>query len=250
MDLWAACRERLVIGVIAGEIVRVIESQEQVATSSLVDDLADQSLLEDLIERTKPPLRPGSERLHYLLAAPFRYPPLRHGSRFGTRHQPSLFYGSRQLPTALTETAYYRFVFWLGMSVPPPAGRLLTQHTSFAARYHSARGVQLQAPPCAEFRAELTDPEHYSATQALGNALRAAGVETFEYLSARDREHGINIALISPAALRSQRPSHQEHWLCETTADSVRFRASHGSAFKVFALTDFLVDRHFPQPAS
>jgi hypothetical protein len=233
-----------------GEIVRMVESQEQVATSSLIDDLAGQSLLEDLIERTKPPLRPGTERLHYLLAAPFRYPPLRHGSRFGTRHEPSLFYGSRHRPTALAETAYYRFVFWRGMRVPPPAGRLLIQHTSFAARYHSARGVQLQEPPCAEFGAELTDPEHYSATQALGNALRGAGVEAFEYLSARDREHGINIALISPAALRSQRPLRQEHWLCETTADSMRFSASHGSAFKVFVLTDFLVDGRFPQPAS
>jgi hypothetical protein len=250
VDLWAACRERIVIGPIGGELIRVVESQEQVATSGLVDDLAAQSLLEDLIERTKAPLRPGTERLHYLLATPFRYPPLRSGSRFGTRHEPSLFYGSRQLPTALAETAYYRFVFWLGMAVPPPSGRLLTQHTSFAARYQSARGVRLQSPPCDAFRAELAAPERYSATQALGAGLRTAGVEAFEYVSARDRVHGINVALIEPAALSSRRPLRQEPWLCETTGDSVRFSRSHGRDFQVFPLAGFLVGERFPRPAS
>jgi hypothetical protein len=75
----------------------MVESQQQIATSSLVDDLAEQALLEELIERSKPPLRSGTERLHYLLATPFRYPPLRHGSRFGGRFEPSLLYGAAWL---------------------------------------------------------------------------------------------------------------------------------------------------------
>ena len=52
-----------------------------IATRKLVDSLAEQELLEKLLEGAKPPA-PGA-RVHYLLSTPFRYPPLPHGSRFG-----------------------------------------------------------------------------------------------------------------------------------------------------------------------
>ena len=119
MDIWAACSAAARPAPLRGTLVRLIENQEQVATQGLVDTLAEQALLEELLERSKPPRPPGTERLHYLLATPFRYPPLRHGSRFGAREDPSLFYGSRQLPGALAEGAYYRFVFFHGMTTPP-----------------------------------------------------------------------------------------------------------------------------------
>ena len=102
-DLWAACRDVLRIEPLTGELLRMVESQEQIATLSLVDDLAEQAVLEDLLERAKPPLPVGTDGLHYLLATPFRYPPLRHGSRFGRRFEPGLFYGARRLPTLLAE---------------------------------------------------------------------------------------------------------------------------------------------------
>jgi hypothetical protein len=90
-------------------LLRIVESQEQIAMLSLVDDLAEQAVLEDLLEQTKPPLPAGAERLHDLLSTPFRYPPLRHSSRFGQRFEPSLFYGVRRLPTLLTSfTAFAR----------------------------------------------------------------------------------------------------------------------------------------------
>lgn len=114
----------------------IVESQEQIATLSLVDDLAEQNLLEGLLERSKPSLPAGCKGLHDLLSTPFRYPPLRHGSRFGSRAEPGLLYGARRLPTVLAEAAYYRFVFWIGMTTPPPAGQLLTQHSVFWARFH------------------------------------------------------------------------------------------------------------------
>lgn len=88
-------------------------SQEQVATNQLVGSLERQAVLETLLEKTKPSLRVGTESLHYLLAMPFRYPPLKHGSRFGTRSAPSLFYGSQKIGTVLAESAYYRFLFWV-----------------------------------------------------------------------------------------------------------------------------------------
>lgn len=109
---WEACLAQTKTLRLSGQLLRLVESQEQVATNQLVSSLDRQAVLEDLLETTKPHLRPGTERLDYLLATPFRYPPLKHGSRFGTRSAPSLFYGALKTGTVLAEAAYYRFLFW------------------------------------------------------------------------------------------------------------------------------------------
>jgi hypothetical protein len=92
MDIWREAEGERHIQPIAGTLLRMVESQEQIATNRLVDALDKQQLLEELLEGTKPDYRPGTRHLHYLLATPFRYPPLRHGSRFGRRSEPALFY--------------------------------------------------------------------------------------------------------------------------------------------------------------
>lgn len=48
-------------------MLRLVESQEQVATNQLVSSLERQAVLEDMLEATKPRLRKGTETLHYLL---------------------------------------------------------------------------------------------------------------------------------------------------------------------------------------
>jgi hypothetical protein len=249
-DLWSLCREGLNLVPLGGELLRLVESQEQVATSTLVDDLAEQAVLEDLLEATKPPPRPGTAGLHYLLATPFRYPPLRYGSRFGGRFEPSLFYGSRGLTTVLAEAAYYRFVFWTAMATPPPSGRLVTQHSLLRARYRGSQGVRLTDPPCAAQAATLTHPSDYGPTQDLGRALRAAGVEVIEFASARDPGLGRNVALFEPSALVSRRPLSLHPWLCETRAGQVSFSADAGRALHAFSLDLFLVDGLLPRPAA
>jgi hypothetical protein len=212
----------------------------------LVSSLARQAVLEDLLETTRPPWRDAG--LHYLLAMPFRYPPLKHGSRFGSRREPSLFYGSRETRSVLVEAAYYRFTFWHGMTAPP-AGTLDTQHTLFGAAWRTARGLRLQAPPFDAHRAQLADPADYAATQALGAAMRAAGVEAFEFVSARDAAGGLNVALFTPKALAKKQPAWQEIWLCELTAAHVCFRAAHGREMHDFPLAAFQVDGALPWPA-
>ncbi|WP_058558033.1 RES family NAD+ phosphorylase [Thiohalocapsa sp. ML1] len=249
LDLWPACAETLCIAPLGGELLRMVESQQQVATLSLVDDLAEQALLEELLERSKPPLVPGSRGLHYLLGTPFRYPPLRHGSRFGGRFEPSLFYGARGQGSLLAEVAYYRFVFWSAMAEPPPSGRLRTQHSLFRARCRGERGVRLQEPPCAAHDAVLRDAADYGPTQRLGAALREAGIDLIEYVSARDPERGINVALFRPEALVSRAPLGLSRWLCETRAQAVSFAPEASSELHVFALDTFLVDGRLPRPA-
>ncbi len=248
-DLWHRCASALQPIPLEGDCLRLVESQEQVATTHLVDDLAEQALLEDLLESSKPPRRPGTEELHYLLATPFRYPPLPHGSRFGSRLEPGIFYAALGADTALAECAYYRFVFWTAMRTAPASARLLTQHTLFSARYRGTRAIQLQAPPCAEHEPTLRHPSDYGPTQRLGRALREAGIDLIHYRSARDPAGGLNLALFDPAALASCRPRNPEPWLCETRADRVVFSGPRGRAVQSFARSVFEVVGHLPLPA-
>lgn len=248
VDIWAACSGHAEPRRLSGEILRLVESQEHVATNRLVATLAEQELLEAMLEASKPPPARAAP-LDYLLATPFRYPPLRHGSRFGGRHEPSLFYAARGLTTVLAESAYYRFVFWAGMSTPPGAP-LRTQHTLFGARLRARRGYALHRPPFDEFRTLLTSREDYAATQRLGQSLREAGADAIEYVSARDVEAGLNVALFKPAALAQRRPTFKEEWLCETRADAVSFFARASAGLQAFPYDQFTIDGRLPTPAT
>lgn len=246
---WSEIKLRAHIRPIGGQLVRVVESQEQIATLQLVDSLEEQALLEDLLEPAKPPVRPGSEELHYLLTTPFRYPPLRHGSRFGQRHEPSIFYGSHNPATALAEAAYYRLLFWSGMETAP-ARPIRSQHTLFGASYQTDQGLKLHQPPFISDHTQLTHPADYSATQALGTNMRTAGVLAFEFHSARDPDGGINVGLFEPAALASTRPSLQEEWLCETDSSGVSFLNLSDRKIHSFSDEQFLFDGTLPRPAT
>jgi RES domain len=248
-DVWAAVGAAARPRPLTGEILRLVESQEQVATNRLVATLAEQDLLESMLEASKPRLPKGAARLDYLLATPFRYPPLPHGSRFGGRHEPSLFYAARSVTTVLAESAYYRFVFWQGMRTPP-AGPLRTQHTLFGARLRARRGYSLQRPPFDAFRSVLASRDQYAATQRLGRALREAGADAIEYVSARDAEGGLNVALYVPSAFGQARPTFKDEWLCETRGDEVTFYARRDAGLRAFPLSQFTIDGRLPAPAT
>lgn len=245
---WDACLAVARPRTISGVLLRMVESQEQVATNHLVSSLASQSVLEEMLEATKPPMQSGMGQLHYLLATPFRYPPLKWGSRFGKRHEPSLFYGSLDTKTVLCEAAYYRFVFWHGMSTPPRR-KLDTQHTMFGAAYGTDHGLRLQATPFIEHRAALTSASDYQASQELGTKMRAAGIQAFEFVSARNPEAGINVALFTPAAFTKVEPVSHTAWLCELSGERVRFLAVHGKAMHDFPIGLFLAGGKLPLPA-
>lgn len=251
MNIWEQCLANREIPWVHlhGALVRLVESQEQVATMSLVDRLDKQYRLESMLEASKPPLSSQSNTLHYLLFTPFRYPPLIHGSRFGGRFEPSLFYGSKDTVTALTEAAYYRFVFWYGMVAPPPSGSLSTQHMLFGVDYQTPKGLCLHQPPFEAHREALADPGNYTATQQLGSAMREAGVQAFEFASARNRESGVNVALYTPEAFSCVNPTFTESWLCESTAAKVTYSRSPNTALYSFDLSQFQTAGALPAPA-
>ncbi len=247
--IWADCDGAKHIGTIQGLLFRLVESQQQVATLSFVDTLEEQALLEELLESAKPPTTPGSDSLHYLLKTPFRYPPLRWGSRFGRTHEPGIFYGGLSVDVTLAEAAFYRFFFWRSMDAPPVRPSIRTQHTLFSARYKTDRGVRLQKPPFDAHQETLTDRERYGACQALGTAMRDAGVQAFEFSSARHAEHGTCFAAFEPGVFTRKKPVDTQSWLCELSADEVTFKPLNANTISRFSLGDFLVGDRFPNPA-
>jgi len=124
VTIWSRYHGAAHVTPLCGEVHRLVESQEQVATLTYVDTLEEQTLLESMLDNAKPPLPPGASGLHYLLSTPFRYPPLRWGSRFGRVHERGIFYGGLSRHTTLAESAYYRFAledFQVAGRLPMPA---------------------------------------------------------------------------------------------------------------------------------
>jgi hypothetical protein len=227
---------------------RAVEAQHQVSTRRLVDTDAEQRVLEDLIDGAKPP-DPTGGRLHYLLFTPFRYPPLRHGSRFGQRTERGIWYGAESLRTVFAEVAYYRLLFLEGTAAD--LGTVVTELTAFRARVGTERGIDLTAPPFSAHASVLTSPVSYDETQRLGTAMREAGVEAFRYRSARDPEGGPAIGVLAPVAFGRRQPHGFENWHCTANRARVEMasRRYFGGDVHVFRREAFLVDGRLPAPA-
>lgn len=252
-NIWTRCGARSSLRALTVAAWRVVESQHRTATLKLVDTLAEQELLEELIETHKPPEPSGAEfvGLHYLLAAPFRYPPLRHGSRFGTRLERGIWYGAVEDRTALAEVAYYRLLFLEGTRAE--IEHVATEHSAFRVPIRTRAGVDLTAGRFRPFVGALTSPASYSATQPLGTAMRQHGVEAFRFVSARDPERGHGVGVFTPRAFAAKSPSPRAlaTWHCSTTRAQVVFRRRdllHDRSL-VFSRDDFTVGGALPRPA-
>ena len=246
-SIWTQCAGRTRLRPLAGDAWRVVEPQHLVATRKLVDSDAEQQLLEALIESTKPALPEG--RLHFLLTTPFRYPPLRYGSRFGTRAQRGIWYGSVAQRTAFAETAYYRLLFLEGTAAE--LAPLHVELSAFRASFRSERGVDLAALPFAEFRDRISSPVSYRESQRLGYEMREAGVHVFRYWSARDRQGGLNVGLFTPKGFSSRKPTVPETWSCVVARDGVEMTKKDVFARASFRFErgEFEVEGRLPAPA-
>jgi hypothetical protein len=254
-SIWTRCAarssERALLRRLRAEAWRVVEAQHVISTRKLVDSDEEQRLLEELLDRSKPAApRDAPRGLHYLLATPFRYPPLRHGSRFGARSEPGVWYGSEQLPTAFAEAAYYRLVFLQGTTAT--LSPLIAELSAFSVPLATAHGVDLTRPPFDAHRAELGSPTSYAATQQLGREMRAAGVEAFRYRSARDPRGGCNLGCFSPRAFAARRPRRLSAWTSVTTPERVEIARKDLLRRERYAFprATFEVAGVLPQPAT
>lgn len=247
-SIWTRCGGTSEIRPLQDSPWRVVEAQHLLSTRKLVDSAEEQELLEEMIDRVKPPDITGG-RIHYLLSTPFRYPPLAHGSRFGTRRERGIWYGSVERRTAFAEVAYYRLLFLEGSNAS--LGTLTTALTAFTARTRTARGIDLAAPPFDAHRRAISSPTSYASSQALGGEMRNAGVEAFRYQSARDVEHGTNVGVFVPSVFGKTKPKSIETWHCAASRDHVELAQSDYFKRDKFAFprSQFLVNGVLPSPA-
>lgn len=233
----------LELGPLAGEGTRVVESQSQVATLELVDDLEEQKLLEELLEETKPGRLPAGP--HYLIATPFRYPPLRHGSRYGTIDQRGIFYGSERVETALAELAFYTLVFVdhaAGFEMPT------VDKTAFTFGYATEVALDTTAGAFDETRERLDAPGDYSESQRVGRLARDAGAEVIRFRSVRCPDGGANLGVLSIEALEPD-PRAMAGWTMRVHDGRVDFLERNASMPRrlAFAAAEFAergVDAH------
>jgi len=247
-SIWTRCAGGSEIRALRVSPWRVVEAQHQVSTRKLVDSAEEQALLEEMVDSVKPP-DVTNGRMHYLLFTPFRYPPLPHGSRFGRRTERGIWYGSLDLRTAFAEVSYYRFLFLEGTHAK--LGTVTTALTEFTADVRTSRGIDLVMTPFDAYRREIASPTSYQSSQALGAAMREAGVEAFRYPSARDAEGGINVAAFVPSVFGKSKPKALETWHCSASREAVD--VAQGDYFVrrrfEYRRDQFLVKGVLPAPA-
>ncbi len=204
------------------------------STMKLVDNAAEQDLLESLLETSKPPLPDDARELDYLLATPFRYDPIRPGSRFRGVSDPGVFYGAANIPTACAELGYWRWKFLIEAEdldrIEPVA------HTAFRADVHTT-SVDLRTSPFNRDAVLWLHPSDYSPTQAFARIAREADIGAIVYQSVRDPDAGWCAAILTPAAFSSKKhhPSTQTWWLA-VHQDQVIWRRDHETI--VFQIND------------
>ncbi|MDH4282254.1 MAG: RES family NAD+ phosphorylase [Myxococcales bacterium] len=222
-SIWTQCAERFEPKRLAGACWRAVESQHVTSTRRLVDSDDEQQVLEALIDTAKPPWPSGRRfvGLHYLLATPFRHPPLRYGSRFGTRRERGIFYCAERQATVLAEKAYYVLLFLEGTDADlEPLTRPLTV---FQVRFSTKKGADLTEPPFEAYTGRISSPSSYADSQPLGRSMREAAVAAFRFTSARDPERGPNVGLFEPV-FSTKRPVNAEQWICTATRLRVELR--------------------------
>ncbi|CAN5314806.1 RES family NAD+ phosphorylase [soil metagenome] len=234
------------------EAHRVVESQHVVATRKLVDSDEEQRLLEELIDRVKPPVPSGPEfrGLHYLLFTSFRHPPLRWGSRFGTVSERGIWYGSKEQPTCFAEVAFYRLLFLEASSAD--LAPITVELTAFVAQIRAKRALDLTRSPFAEHESVLASKTSYGPCHAFGREMRAAGIDLFLFRSARSVKRGTNVGLFSPMFARRV-PKGYEAWICTVDRSKVELVEKSFTARTpkrhLFPRTDFEVDGKLPAPS-
>lgn len=196
----------------AGPAWRLVEAQHRVSTLKLVDSLAEQAALEEILEETKPPLPAECRAIDYLLATPFRYRPYPAGSRFRRAGlTPGIWYGAEAPETAAAEMAFYRFLFY-AESPETPFPDDAADYTAFSAVLASPVALDLTSGALAADHALWTHLTDYGPCQALADAARGIGAGIIRYKSVRDPAQGANLAVLTCTAFTAPQPADRQTW--------------------------------------
>ncbi len=141
---------------LGGTVLRLVQQQGINSLEPLVDNLEQLARLEAMVASSKPPLR--------------------HGSRFGSRQYRGIFYGSRSRSGCLVEGAYYGLLFWEGL-IDPPAAPIRRRQTLFSVLLNASRGLRLQAiaADAAQSACGIPSPTGPPNSSAPGCAIKELG---------------------------------------------------------------------------
>lgn len=206
------------------------------ATTPLVDSIEEQRLLEQLLERGKPPIPPAATHLDALLHAPFRYPPPPGGSRFRGPNDPGVFYGAERVRTACAELGYWR---WRHLADTPALEAMPSKPQTVFKAHVQAETVDLRKKPFVRDRVAWTHPRNYARCQAFARAVRDTDIHVIRYESVPDPEHDGCCAVFSPRAFVPPLPLEQQTWLLSVSRERV-----------VWQRIDDLVSAAFEFPAA
>ncbi len=220
---------------------RLVEAQHRVSTLRLVDTLAEQALLEAVLEETKPPMPAECTGLDYLFYTPFRYRPYPHGSRFRRAGlTPGVWYGSERVETALAEMVFYRFLFYADSPTTPFPDQA-AEYTGFSARIEGA-SLDLASPPLNRDAAHWTEVTDYTACQALADAARAADIAIIRYLSVRDARRGANLAILTCSTFAKPVPIDRQTWRIRIGRFGAQALREHPDRRLEFGRDSFMAD--------
>lgn len=209
-------------------IWRAVESQHKVSTMRLVDNrLADQAILENILEQTKPPVPEDARDKHWLIFTPFRYTPPS-GSRFRAPGDPGVFYGAFERRTACAEIGYWR---WRFVQDSEGLKQLEAKPMSLFVAAVKAVAIDLRKPPLSRHRKSWTNPDSHAETQVLARKAREQAIEAIVYESVRDPERGGAVAVLSAQTL-SGPVGNPESWFLTVTADRAIWQRALGESFE------------------
>jgi hypothetical protein len=197
----------------SGRSWRVVEAQHRISTVKLTDTAAEQILLENLIEGTKPNIPPECRHLDFLLATPFRYgAPYPNGSRFRKAGLTlGVFYSSENVDTVIGELCFHRLLFFAespDTKWPTDAG----EFTAFAVEYATPKSIDLTRPPFDDRAATWMHLTSYDECQELAELARNTEVEIIKYASVRDPRNKLNTALLTCRAFAQAEPVNRQTW--------------------------------------
>ena len=206
---------------------RMVESQHIAATMKLVDTRDEQDMLEALLDQDKPRRATDTAKLHYLLATPFRYAPLRTGSRFRSYADPGVYYAAEYVRTAAAELGYWR---WRFLMDAPNLERLgPVAHTAFNVKIATTT-IDLREPVFGLDLKRWRVSSDYATTQHLARTVRQAEIGSIVYPSARDPEPAWCIALLAPSGFARKKPEPtSETWYLAVSSEEVVWRRDHQS---------------------
>ena len=206
-----------------GPCWRLVEAQHRVSTLKLADTLAEQALLEDLVETTKPAIPPECRHLDFLLATPFRYgADYPKGSRFRRAGRtPGVYYAAEDPATAVAEMAFYRLLFFAESPATPwPADA--AEYTAFSALLAGDRLLDLTAAPLDADAPIWMDRVDYAGCQAFADAARAVDADAIRYRSVRDPLGRANLAVLACRVFARPAPLERQTWRMRLGASGVQ----------------------------